>query len=578
MPPFDPKEYLREDKPAFDPKAYLAEDVGVGEDIAKGFAGGLGRGTAGTLGLGGDVGNLVRRGAGWGLEKLGYDEGARNQMLDRGAQAARIAVAVPGVGPLIGATTGPDTAAVTPQITRFTGDFYKPQTVPGQYAGTLGEFSAAAALPIPGSLAARAVNTVVPALASETAGQAYKGTAIEPYARFMGGVFGGLGAAKAITPAAAAPAARQRAVNVLEESGVPLTAGQRTGSGPIRWMEATASDMPGASGAAGRLVDRTKSGYDKAFTERAATRDELRARGVPDDVNLPDARAAAAIKEARSDEYNRILRSNTMQADPPLIQGLYGVEQRYAANSLPSQRKTGAHDIEQIRDNIVDHLVAGRGRATGEWYQKQREVLGKHQKSLENTDTAASQAMREMKRELDAAMARSLSPDDAAALQRNNLRYANMKQLENAVATGGEHLSPAAVAQGVRSGRIGQYGRAEGNLDELANAGAMIMKDLPQSGTQPRQAAQNLFNLPSAVLAGGAGGATFGIPGALAGIAAVATPPLAARAVVSRPGQAYLGNRLLPQRMRNVVAQTLAQQAISQRRESERRRREQRGR
>ena len=34
--------------------------VGYGEDIAKGAAGGLGRGVAGTLGIGGTVGNLVR--------------------------------------------------------------------------------------------------------------------------------------------------------------------------------------------------------------------------------------------------------------------------------------------------------------------------------------------------------------------------------------------------------------------------------------------------------------------------------------------------------------------------------------
>jgi len=32
----------------------------------------------------------------------------------------------------------------------------------------------------------------------------------------------------------------------------------------------------------------------------------------------------------------------------------------------------------------------------------------------------------------------------------------------------------------------------------------------------------------------------------------------------SRLGQAYLGNRALPQSMRDVLAQTLAQQAISQ--------------
>jgi hypothetical protein len=41
-------------------------------------------------------------------------------------------------------------------------------------------------------------------------------------------------------------------------------------------------------------------------------------------------------------------------------------------------------------------------------------------------------------------------------------------------------------------------------------------------------------------------------------------PHLVSRAVVSRPGQAYLGNQVLPQNARDVIAQTMAQQAISQ--------------
>jgi hypothetical protein len=36
------------------------------------------------------------------------------------------------------------------------------------------------------------------------------------------------------------------------------------------------------------------------------------------------------------------------------------------------------------------------------------------------------------------------------------------------------------------------------------------------------------------------------------------------RLALSRPGQAYLGNQLMPQNARDVIAQTLAQQAISQ--------------
>ena len=103
------------------------------------------------------------------------------------------------------------------------------------------------------ALAARAVNTVIPAVTSETAGQLTKGTAAEPWARGIAGVAGGVGGAKLITPAAPASATRQAAIATLERENIPLTAGQRTGSKPIQWAESTAADMPGSAGRAAEI-------------------------------------------------------------------------------------------------------------------------------------------------------------------------------------------------------------------------------------------------------------------------------------------------------------------------------------
>lgn len=67
----------------------------------------------------------------------------------------------------------------------------EPKTTAGQYARTIGEFAPAAAVG-PGGLARRiATQDVVPAVASETAGQATAGTAAEPYARVGAAVLGG---------------------------------------------------------------------------------------------------------------------------------------------------------------------------------------------------------------------------------------------------------------------------------------------------------------------------------------------------------------------------------------------------
>ena len=98
--------------------------------------------------------------------------------------------------------------------------------------------------------------------------------------------------------------------------------------------------------------------------------------------------------------------------------------------------------------------------------------LGTHQKSLQNTRSLCRHRHEGYETALDQAMVRSLSPDDAAAWAKNNERWRNMKRVENASATAGEHLSPAGVAQSMRSGRAGQYASSSDELDELARAGA----------------------------------------------------------------------------------------------------------
>lgn len=76
---------------------------------------------------------------------------------------------------------------------------HKPQTVPGGYAETIGEFAGGGLLTA-GTLGQRAAQVLVPALASETAGQATKGTAMEPWARGIGAIGAGVGTAIAQAP------------------------------------------------------------------------------------------------------------------------------------------------------------------------------------------------------------------------------------------------------------------------------------------------------------------------------------------------------------------------------------------
>jgi len=527
------------------PAGASAAEVGYGEDIAKGTAGGLGRMTAGTLGLGGTLGNVAR----WGAGKAGIPEA----YIDTAAKGAK---ALGGALPALGFFTGPDAGQVQSKIEEYTGKFYEPKTIPGQYASTIAEFAPGMFLG-GGGIIPRVVNTVLGAIGSETAGQITKGTAAEPYARFAGGFAGGFGGGRAITPTAPASPARQAAVATLEREGIPVTAGQRTGSKPIQWLEATAADMPGSAGRAAELQGNQAAAYERAITDRVFPRAEIRQRGIPDDASLPRPDVMNEGMLALGDRFNQISGANVMQSSPQLRAALDRRVANYQRDVLPSMR---TNDVPHIRDNIFDQLLQGQGQIPGGVYQHTRSRLGKAAKAT--TDTELATALRGMRDDLDAAFARGLPPGDAARWADTNRRYANAKQIESAVAAASENLSPQRVAQAVRSRRAGQAARGQGDLDELARAASMVIKPMPQSGTAPRTAWQSLFNLPTMLASGG------GLAGSMLGplgIAAGAALPFAAsRLALSGPVQRYLGNQAMPQNARDMVAQTLMQQAVSQ--------------
>jgi len=541
--------------PSFDVYAKPAEarpagpEVGYAEDIGKGIVGGLGRGATGLVGLPGTAGSLAR----WGLGKAGVPE----EYLTKGAAIARH---IPGIRAL----TGPNGAEVQKAVEGYTGEFYQPKTIPGQYASTGAEFAVGSALPGMGAagglarnLAARTVNTVAPAVVSETAGQLTKGTPYEPWARAIGGVAGGLAGAKAITPMAPAEGAYARAVGTLEAEGIPLTAGQRTGNKNLQYMESNAVDMPLIGGQAARLRDAPLTALDRTVTERIYPRAELRARGVPDDVNLPDPRVAQAGPEALGDNYTRLTQAPFV-SNPRFQNRMTRAQDEYERLVMPHEQT--AH-VGATQDNIIDRLVTGQGRMPGDEYQSIRSQIGTRQRAP-GINPDERHALTEYKRALDEAYLAGLSPADRAALMANNRRYALMKATQPAVDTATEHLSPAKLAQAVRARRGAQYSARRGDLDELAHAASVVMKPLPNSGTAARLAAQS----------GGGGtigtaiGATVGGPvGAAIGFGIGAGAPLVAPGLAtSRLGQAYLGNRALPQNARDILAQTLLQQGISQ--------------
>lgn len=103
---------------------------------------------------------------------------------------------IPGVGPWLRGAIKLNTPRL-PTSEDASAAFHQPETTAGEYAQTISSFAPAAAAP--GGLVRRAANVIVPAVISETAGQATKGTKAEPFARVGGGLFGAGAVASAPT-------------------------------------------------------------------------------------------------------------------------------------------------------------------------------------------------------------------------------------------------------------------------------------------------------------------------------------------------------------------------------------------
>lgn len=243
--------------------------AGLVEDVGKSGASALARGGIGLVGLPGTVAGLTRSAADF----------IENQTVGRAVNYAKTgslaapemvptkdlirrnqSFSIPSPADVISGEALTDAAAkVVPGIK------YQPQTVPGEYVRTVGEFMPG--LLSPGTMAQRiGYGVLAPAFASETAGQATKGTAAEPYARAIAGVGAGVLGAVASRPATA-NAAVAGAMGGVDDATI-VAAGQLMQQAQQRgvaltWPEAVAQVTGGgATGLTGlqRVVEGSQGG------------------------------------------------------------------------------------------------------------------------------------------------------------------------------------------------------------------------------------------------------------------------------------------------------------------------------
>lgn len=495
-------------------------------DVAKSAGIGLVQGGIGLATLPGNIEYLARAGVDKGATMLGYEDPKTSQ-----------STFLPTYGDAKGAAE------------QYTGKFYEPQSTAGEYARTVGEFAPLAALG-PGGAAARAANVVAPAVVSETAGQLTKGTEYEPWARAAGALAGGFlpnAAMRTVSPVTN-DATRAAQVTTLEREGVKsLTAGQKTGSKPLRWAESVTQDTAFGGGRASQLLN------EQAEQFTAAT---LRRVGVDAKRATPEVIDGAYTNLGK--QFDDLSSRNNIKVDQKFMGDMNSAWKEYASITPASQRAPVVEEIIKDIMNAPRALApypvtkqigsgqtygANNGALTGEAYQAMRSRLEKMSRSTRISNPELSEALGNIRGALDDVMERSISPGDARQWKRIRGQYRNLIAIEKAATGAGENaalglISPSALRNAVKQQSQRGYARGKGDLAELARAGEAVMKSLPQSGTAPRAAAMNSLN----ILSGLAGHGAAGVPGAVAGLAA---PAMASRTLMSRPVQNWLSNQTM---------------------------------
>lgn len=337
---------------------------------------------------------------------------------------------------------------------------------------------------------------------------------------------------RAVTPMTISPE-RQAAADVLRNEGVGLSAGQTTGSKNLRYAE---GEIGGR--AAENLMERQGEQFTRAALSRA---------GINADRATPEVIDNAFTRIGQ--QFDDLAARNSIVPDQRLVSDLQGVVSEYTSLVPDAMR---APVVRNVAQDVVDAIR--RGSISGESYQALRSRLERSARTS-RADPQLSDALRGMREALDDAMQRTLvrtNPQDLGHWQQARREYRNMLVIEKAASGAGENaalgiISPSALRNATVQQSRRAYARGQGDFAELARSGEALMKPMPQSGTAPRQAVRNLGAFVPMALGGSAGYAAGSPQMAIAGmLMGAAVPRAVGAAMMSRPGQAYLTNQVLP--------------------------------
>ena len=411
---------------------------------------------------------------------------------------------------------------------------------PGGYGRLLSRAPSAMAQTVGSQMAATPILDVASAATGEAAKQAIEQKGGGAGAATVGGLAasmlpyaGAVAGRRVITPVPSQlTPEQQKLAQTLREAGVPLSAGQATGSKNLQFVEDQAAKLPLGE----LLVKNPTAGQQQAFTTGV-----LKKAGINETAATPEVLAQAHKDIGRT--IGDITSQHTVQFDPQYATDIYSMLGNYGKNLSTDQKNTIASYISDLKD-------AG-SRISGEVYQKTRSNIGRAIRAQNgvNGDKEYQGALIGLQNALDDAAQRSMmragAQDSVEALQTARQQYANLMVIEDAVARSGQagasgQINASALSAAAKSA-VGkrQYARGVGDLNELSRAGDAFVRPLADTTTARRNALLGLSAMA------GSAYPTFGPLGAAAVMGA---PALASGALNNPLIQRWLRNQALPGR------------------------------
>ncbi|WP_148292579.1 hypothetical protein [Paracoccus aminophilus] len=502
---------------------------GATMDAVGAGAAGASRGITGILDVPGAALNAGSRVGAWAAEKTGLatpeEASAASGVVNELAKTTRL-----GSGNSYRAAA----AEATGGASEFRGDsrFAK-------YAGTVGEFLPSALLSPGNALRNALTYGVAPGLASEAAGQATEGTKLEPWARPIAAItasgLAGLaekGVRALVSPHGGADAARLDLARVLDEAGVPVSAGQRTGHEGLMRKEGL-----------------TRAGQELNQTQREAlTKAALKTAGTDATRATPEVLASTAQRIGA--EFDDIARGVAVAPTPSTAQAL--AEANHAYQQL-APKASQAPLLKEIGRRVSEAAQTGSSipaNVVNSW----RSNLSKLTTSADGaTRSAAIEAMGALDDAMTATLQGLGRAKDVQRLAVAREQWRNFLAIQKAATGAGEEaavgiISPSALRNAVvQQGRSSYAQGGRGELGELARAAEGVIKPLGSSGTAENLRAMGLPSVGWTSLGAGAGAYFGGGPaGALVGsMVGAAAPAMVGAARMSGPGQAWLANQLV---------------------------------